>query len=81
VSRLSQSQRVAAGVHPPPSTSTSSPRADPFAATRAAWRFYSNPAVTLPRLAAPLVECARAGVAAACDAYALVALDFCPRLD
>jgi hypothetical protein len=75
VSHLSPAQRVAAGLRVPADVNR------PFAAARAAWRFYSNPAVTLPQLAAPLVECARAGVAAACDAYALVALDFCPRLD
>ena len=69
---LSPSHRVAAGLSVPPGLS------QPFAAAQAAWRFYSNPAVTLPRLAAPLVELARAAVPGACDGHVLVALDWSP---
>ena len=72
VSHLSPAHRVAAGLRAPPDLNR------PFAAAQAAWRFYASPAVKLPRLAGPLVECARAGVAAACGGYALVALDWCP---
>lgn len=72
VSHLSPAHRTAAGLRPPPDLN------DSFAAAQAAWRFYANPAATLPRLAGPLVECARAGVAASCDGYALVAVDWSP---
>jgi hypothetical protein len=72
VGHLSPSQRVAAGLNVPPGL------CKPFAAAQAAWRFYANPSVGLPQLAAPLVELARAAVPAACDAHVLVALDFCP---
>lgn len=69
---LSPSQRVAAGLSVPPGLS------QPFAAAQAAWRFYSNPSVTLPQLAAPPVELARAAVPGACDGHVLVVLDWCP---
>jgi hypothetical protein len=72
VGHLSPSQRVAAGLSVPPGLSK------PFAAAQAAWRFYANPSVGLPQLAAPLVELARAEVPGCCDAHVLVALDFCP---
>jgi hypothetical protein len=72
VGHLSPSQRVAAGLSVPPDLRQS------FAAAQAAWRFYANPSVTLPQLAAPLAESARAEVPAACDARVLVALDWCP---
>ena len=48
----------------------------PFAATQGAWRFYANPNLSLEQLAGPLVECARAGAAGACDAYLLVVYDW-----
>ena len=69
---LSPSQRVAAGLNVPPGL------CKPFAAAQAAWRFYANPSVSLPQLAAPLVELARAEAPGCCDACVLVALDFCP---
>ena len=73
VAHLSPTQRLAAGLHPPPSL------AKPFAATQAAWRFYANPRLTLPQLAGPLLDCARDAIAAdACEAHALVVLDWCP---
>jgi hypothetical protein len=49
-----------------------------MAATQAAWRFYANTAVTLPTLAQPLIDAARTGIAQACDAYVLIALDWSP---
>lgn len=71
VAHLSSSQRLAAGLHPPPSV------VRPFAAVQAAWRFYSNERVTLPQLSDPLVECARADLDAACKEWLLVAFDWC----
>jgi hypothetical protein len=50
--------------------------AQAFASTQAAWRFYANDRVTLPRLAQPLLAHARAAVADGCDAYALVVHDW-----
>jgi len=72
VSHLSPAQSVAAGLRCPPDLN------QPFAAAQAAWRFCGNGRVSLPQLAGPLVECGRAGVAGACGAYALVALDWSP---
>jgi len=72
LSHLSAAQSVAAGLRCPPGP------ADPFAATQAAWRFYANPHVALPQLIGPPLACAAEGVARDCDAYALVALDWCP---
>ena len=43
-------QGVAAGLRILPST------ARPFAAAQAAWRFYSNPRITLPQLARPMID-------------------------
>ena len=68
---LSPSHRVAAGLSVPPGLN------QPFAAAQAAWRFYANPSAGLPRLAGPLHECARATAPGACDAHALVVLDWC----
>jgi hypothetical protein len=72
VGHLSPSHRVAAGLSVPPDLS------QPFAAAQAAWRFYANPSLTLPQLAAPLVELTRAAVREACDSRVLVVLDWCP---
>jgi hypothetical protein len=47
-----------------------------FTAIQAAWRFYSNQRVTLPKLAGPLIECARASLTAACSEWLLVILDW-----
>lgn len=68
---LSPSHRVAAGLSVPPDLNQS------FAAAQAAWRFYANPSLALPQLAAPLLELARAAVPDACDGHVLVALDWC----
>lgn len=70
VTHLSPAHRVAAGLHALPGSSS------PFAAAQAAWRFFANPATTLPVLAGPLVESARAAIPAACDRYTLVPLDW-----
>jgi hypothetical protein len=70
VSHLSPAHRAAAGLHADPSLNKS------FAATQAAWRFYSNDAVTLPQLAGPLLQCARLDVPNACDQRVLVVLDW-----
>jgi hypothetical protein len=70
VSHLSAAHRVAAGLHAEPALSPS------FAATQAAWRFFANDGATLPVLAGPLLECARAAIPDACDAYTLVPLDW-----
>jgi hypothetical protein len=70
---LSAAQRLAPGLRGLPGLSGS------FAATQAAWRFYANhDALTLPQLAGPLLECARAAAAGDCDAHVLVALDWSP---
>src|SRR4051812_8269863 len=73
VGHVPPADRVAAGLRVPPGEAGS------FAAAQGAWRFLNNPAVALPQLAGPLVvECGRAGVAAACGRYALVVLDWSP---
>ncbi len=71
MAHLSHAQRVAAGLHPPPSVSR------PFAAVQAAWRFYLNNRLSLPQLAGPLIDCARADVTAGCEDWLLVMLDWC----
>ena len=70
VSHLSAAQRVAAGLHAEPALASS------FAATQAAWRFFANDDTTLPVLAGPLLDCARAAIPGACDGYTLVPLDW-----
>jgi len=63
-------QAVASGIHAV-SQATSA-----FAVTQAAWRFFHNPRVTLPVLAAPLVEFARNESHALCENYILAAHDW-----
>jgi hypothetical protein len=70
VSHLSATHRLAAGLHAEPALSSS------FAATQAAWRFFANEATTLPVLAEPLCDAARAAIPEACDGYTLVPLDW-----
>lgn len=67
---LSTAQSVAAGLRLLPQTSL------PAAAALAAYRFYANPRLALPQLAAPLLAQASAQVAAACRRWALVVLDW-----
>ena len=61
---------MAAGLRALPTT------AKPFASTQAAWRFFHNERVTLPRLARPLLVASRDGVAEQCDAFVLVVHDW-----
>ena len=70
MAHLSHAQRLAAGLHPPPSLTRS------FAAVQAAWRFYANERIGLPQLASPLIACARAEMPAACREWLLVVLDW-----
>jgi hypothetical protein len=70
VSQLSSAQRLAAGVHAPPTL------AKGFATTQAAWRFYGNERVSLAELCSPLVEHARALVPTCCDEWLPVVLDW-----
>lgn len=67
---LQASQSVAAGLNALPGTARS------FASTQAAWRFYRNPAVSLPALAQPLIEAGRAALIADGAQYALVMHDW-----
>ena len=67
---MSESDVLASGLHPPPEESS------PFAATQAAWRFFNNPAVTLPQLAHPLISCARFGAALSCEKWLLTVWDW-----
>jgi hypothetical protein len=52
------------------------PAASAKAVVQAASRFYNNPAVHLPALAEPLLDCARKRVLDRCNHYALVAEDY-----
>jgi hypothetical protein len=70
VSQLSSAQRLAAGVHAPPTL------ADSFATTQAAWRFYTNERVGLPDLCSPLIGHARQFVPTCCDQWTLTILDW-----
>lgn len=47
-----------------------------FAATQGAWRFYSNPNVSLQKLAQPLIEQARKEIAISSQQYGLVIHDW-----
>jgi hypothetical protein len=69
---LSESQRVAAGLHPPPAETS------PFAAVQAAWRFYANERIALPQLAGPLIAWARGGAVLQADQWLLNVLDWSP---
>lgn len=72
MAHLSESQRVAAGLHPPPADS------GPFAAVQAAWRFYANERIALPQLAGPLICWARRGGLLQSDGWLLNVLDWSP---
>ena len=67
---LSATSEVAAGLRALPETNGS------FAAAQAAWRFYRNPKVTLPKLLAPLLGEAHRASATDCEQYVLVAHDW-----
>jgi hypothetical protein len=51
--QMSPTQTVAAGLRALPAG------AKAFASTQAAWRFYSNPAISLPQLVKPLIASAK----------------------
>lgn len=70
----SPASEIAAGLRALPGCASSA------SATQAAWRFYSNPEITLPQLAEPLIQAARTAVAQHCSRYVVVALDW-TRLD
>jgi hypothetical protein len=65
---------IAAGLRALPGTASAA------AATQGAWRFFSNPDITLPQLAEPLIDAARSAVAQDCLRYVLVPMDW-SRLD
>jgi hypothetical protein len=67
---LGQAKATAAGLRPLPTATAA------FAATQAAWRFWRNRRVTLPHLAQPPLDCARAAVRQECQRYALVVHDW-----
>jgi hypothetical protein len=67
---LSPADRLAAGLRALPGVARA------FAAVQGAWRFYSNPRVTLPRLADPLIRAGREAVAEACQDFVLVVHDW-----
>jgi hypothetical protein len=71
VSQLSSAQRLAAGVHAPPTL------AKAFATTQAAWRFFSNDRINLPGLCTPLIEHARRMMPSCCERFVPVVLDWC----
>lgn len=47
-----------------------------FAAAQAAWRFYRNPRVTLPKLMKPLLSHARSAITTECSRYVLTTHDW-----
>src|SRR5215471_19990397 len=49
---------------------------DAFASVQAAWRFFQNPAVTLPDLAGPLLDRARRATTESCDHFVLLVHDW-----
>lgn len=63
-------QAVAAGIRTLPDTN------DSFAATQAAWRFWRNDRVSLPKLSQPLLQAAAAAVPDACADFALLVHDW-----
>lgn len=67
---LQATQVLASGIHAVPDISAS------FAATQAAYRFFSNPRISLPELTRPLIDAARQEAAQACDRYLLVVHDW-----
>lgn len=67
---LSTAQQTAAGLRALPDCG------DAFAAAQAAWRFFANPRVTLPQLAIPLIESAKAAMSESKE-WGLITLDWC----
>jgi hypothetical protein len=58
---MNASEKLSAGLKALPD------KADSFASTQAAWRFYANDAVTLAKLQEPLTAAAHAGIGRHCD--------------
>jgi hypothetical protein len=48
----------------------------PFAAAQAAWRFYTNPRISLPQLMQPLIASARLACSSDCDQFLLAVHDW-----
>jgi hypothetical protein len=69
-SHLNVAQSVAAGIHAVPDAGSA------LAATRGASRFLNNERVSLPSLAAPLLEFARREIPQTCDSYVLCVHDW-----
>ena len=67
---MNAAQQVAAGIKALPGPSRA------FAVTQAAWRFFANPRVTLPKLVEPVRSLAREAVAESRSAYALLVHDW-----
>jgi hypothetical protein len=68
--QMDAAQAIAAGLKALPSVGRA------FASTQAAWRFYSNPRVTLPALAEPLRDAARTALTESSAPYALLIHDW-----
>ena len=69
---LAKAESVATGLRKLPRNASA------FAAAQAAWRFYDNPATTLPRLAAPLLARAMVAARLGCRDYCLIVNDWSP---
>lgn len=69
-SHMNVVQAVASGVKALPGVGKA------FAATQAAWRFFANPRITLPKLVEPLRELGRQGCSDSPSAYVLVVQDW-----
>jgi hypothetical protein len=67
---LNTSSTVSAGLRALPGAGLS------FASTQAAWRFFSNPLVSLPALCSALIDCGRQLAASECEQYLLVVHDW-----
>ena len=67
---MNASEKLGAGLKALPD------KADSFASTQAAWRFYANEAVTLSKLQEPLTAAAHAGIGRHCERYALCVHDW-----
>ncbi len=68
--QMNPTQAVAAGLRALPAAGTA------FASTQAAWRFYSNPAVSLPQLAEPLIAAAKRVLTDETGDFALIIHDW-----
>jgi hypothetical protein len=67
---LSKADKLATGLRSLPETRGA------FAAAQAAWRFYSNEDVTLPKLIEPIIRNAREAVASDCEQFVLAVHDW-----